>query len=236
MTCARYETRQVVYSELSTLDKSRQLTFPQRVALVVGRHPFAWAKANGVSKATMQSWLRSERPQLASLSRLEGLTGIPVDWWQSGAWPPPGWPAELPSHAGECLGAYALDPKAVGGGTRVELKDGSGEVFLPESTVKGVIAHAVGSGKTMSMLQVALAMQLGKMAKSASWLPSDLSVDECDSLVSDALALLQQHYGSRSSIIHHLANSERAMESALRIAWESRQADCDHPVDNSPLD
>lgn len=65
------------------------MLFSDRLAVVVGPQPYAWAARHGVPKGTMRSWLSTENPQAKSLKRLVEASGVPLEWWLSGDGPPP---------------------------------------------------------------------------------------------------------------------------------------------------
>ena len=65
------------------------MLFSDKLAIVVGPQPYAWAARHGVPKGTMRSWLSTEHPQAKSLKRLVEASGIPLEWWISGDGPPP---------------------------------------------------------------------------------------------------------------------------------------------------
>ena len=65
------------------------MTFSDRIKMVAGPHPFAWAEDHGFSKSTMQSLLICSTPQTKTLQKLVSVTGIPVEWWLHGEGEPP---------------------------------------------------------------------------------------------------------------------------------------------------
>lgn len=57
------------------------MKFSEKLAHVVGAHPYSWAAKNGVPKGTMRSWLGTEHPQTKSLAKLVEKSGFPLEWW-----------------------------------------------------------------------------------------------------------------------------------------------------------
>lgn len=57
------------------------MKFSEKLAHVVGAHPYSWAAKHGVPKGTMRSWLATEHPQTKSLAKLVEKSGLPLEWW-----------------------------------------------------------------------------------------------------------------------------------------------------------
>lgn len=67
------------------------LTFADRLRAVIGDEaPTAWARARGISAATISEWLgKGTSPYPKTMKKLVAGTGIPEDWWLNGDLPPP---------------------------------------------------------------------------------------------------------------------------------------------------
>lgn len=67
-------------------------TFADRLGEVIGEtdSPHGWAVAHGLRPQKVWDWLKNgRRPQRAQLVGLAQLTGIPLEWWESGQTPVP---------------------------------------------------------------------------------------------------------------------------------------------------
>lgn len=82
-----------------------EVLFSEKLALVVGPHPYAWAARHDIPKGTMRSYLSTENPQRKSLARLVAASGIPLEWWINGEGPPP-----MASDEPEKIIEVAVDP------------------------------------------------------------------------------------------------------------------------------
>lgn len=114
-------------------------TFVDRLKAVMGDEPpTPWARARGISPATIHEWLTKTgvTPYPKTLDRLQGRTGIPKAWWLDGELPPP-----------EPL--YDLLIQGPDGHTYIEAKPTvEGPVDLASPQLKGLMTPALGQGKT----------------------------------------------------------------------------------------
>lgn len=211
--------------------ESTEVIFSDRVRLVAGEHPFAWAQAHGIPKGTMTVWLSGAKPQRKSLQALEEKTGISAEWWKSGEGPPPG-AARAMGGAVSSAPPQSIAAAPTGQAPSAAPPDAQTSQGVPDSGLHyraphGFLPASVANEPAAAYFTAAadrLLVRITGLVWSLDWIPQGIAPGDREALALSAAACVLAATGHDGQAITRVLDSDLVLEDAIRLCWHTAQA------------